>query len=360
MTRSSRSDTPRWRRWLLRVVIGLLALVLIAAAGGGGWLWWKHDEMPRHVRAATRAGFVHRDAVVDGARIHYVEGGSGSKPALLLIHGQGMDWRSYGASLPDLAKDFHVYAVDCFGHGQSAHDPALYNVVAGGAKLVGFVHQVIKSPTIVTGHSSGGVLAAYVAAHGGADVRAVFLEDPPLFMTQLPQARTTWNYVDLATVAHDYLQSGQTDWPLYSWIHQRMWKFFGTSAKDFIDEGVRYHSKHPDRAISVWFAPQFDRMNETLRSYDPRFGDAFYTGTWDSGFDTGATLRAIDVPAVLLQTKVDHDGDILMSAMDEQAAERAVNDVDGMRFVKVETGHEFHEEDPAQFVQILRELAGRS
>ncbi len=31
-----------------------------------------------------------------------------------------------------------------------------------------------------------------------------------------------------------------------------------------------------------------------------------------------------------------------------------------MNLVKVETGHEFHEEDPAQFVQILRELAGRS
>lgn len=349
------------RRWALRIGIGALSLAVVVAAAGGAWLWWTGIALDRDVARARAAGFVERDATVDGARIHYAEGPSNGKPALLLIHGQGMDWRGYAAVLPELARDFHVFAVDAFGHGRSAHDPALYSVVTHGQKLAAFIDQVIGEPAFVSGHSSGGVLAAWVAGYAPDRVRGTLLEDPPLFATAFPRATTTWNYVDLATTCHGFLTSGESDWVAYAWRHQRLWRFFGDSAASFIDEGLTYHREHPGQAIKLWWAPQFNRGNELMLAYDPRFGDAFWTGSWNDGFDEAATLKAIRPPVTLVHTKVQYDDEgILMAAMGEEEASRARGLLVGVQFVKVETGHEFHQEDPAHFVALLREVAKRT
>jgi pimeloyl-ACP methyl ester carboxylesterase len=58
---------------------------------------------------------------------------------------------------------------------------------------------VIGETAVVSGHSSGGLLAVWLAANAPDTVRGVILEDPPLFTTTLPRAEKTWNYVDLAT-----------------------------------------------------------------------------------------------------------------------------------------------------------------
>lgn len=70
----------------------------------------------RLIQKARDAGFVERQVLIDGNVINYAEGPDNG-PALMLIHGQGMEWEDYAKVLPDLAKDFHVFAVDCFGHG---------------------------------------------------------------------------------------------------------------------------------------------------------------------------------------------------------------------------------------------------
>lgn len=349
------------RRILRYGALGLAALVVLGLAGGGGWLWWERTSFDRAMAAVDSAGYVERSAVVDGAQIAYAESpGGADKPPLLLIHGQGGDWKAYADVLPDLARDYHVYALDCFGHGRSAHDPTLYSAAAHGAKLARFVEQVVREPVVVSGHSSGGVLASWLAGHARPWVRGVVLEDPPLFTTQLPRARTTWNWVDLASACHAYLASGETDWVAYAWEHQRMWKLFGDAADGIVKTGLDHHATHPGEPIRAWYVPQFDELNRAMPTYDPRFGDAFYTGSWDAGFDQEATLRAITAPAVLVHTKVAHDTDgVLMAAMGHEEAARARALIRGVEFVKVETGHGFHMEDPDHFVRILRDLRAR-
>lgn len=126
--------------------------------------------------------------------------------------------------------------------------------MAHGEKLAGFVREVIGEPAYVSGHSSGGVLASWLAGHAQPQVRGTLLEDPPLFTTTLPRAATTWNYVDLATTCHGYLASGSTDWAAYQWQHQRMWRFFKGGEKPFIDEGpeaVRGSAARARRALSL-------------------------------------------------------------------------------------------------------------
>lgn len=340
--------------------ITLAGVLALALAGGGTWLWWSHGTHERNMTKVREAGFVEKTATVGGARFAYAEGPDDGRPPLLLIHGQGGDWKAYAMVLPQLTRDYHVFAVDCFGHGTSAHDPELYSANTHGEKLAVFIEQVIGEPAVVSGHSSGGVLAAWLAGNASTLVRGVVLEDPPLFTTQLPRARTTWNWVDLATTCHTYLATGQTDWLAYAWEHQRMWSFFKGSAPAIIQTGLDHHAEHPDEPIRVWYIPQFDELMRPMAQYDPRFGEAFYTGSWDAGLDLEETLGGIEAPATLIHTKVaPNDDGILMAAMGHEEADRARALIDGVEFVKVETGHGFHMEDPARFVDIMHGMRTR-
>jgi len=141
----------------------------------------------------------------------------------------------------------------------------------------------------------------------------------------------------------------------------RMWKFFGEGAERFKRQGLEHYAKHPERPVQIWSLPPM--INESFRAiggYDPRFGDAFYTGTWDENFDHEATLRALDVPAVLIHAnwKYDDDG-ILMAAMDDEDARRARELMSDVEFIRVDSGHGFHWEKPGEFAQILYDLKER-
>lgn len=46
-------------------------------------------------------------------------------------------------ALPKLAESYHVFAVDCFGHRESAHDASLYSCRALGDAIIGFARIAI-------------------------------------------------------------------------------------------------------------------------------------------------------------------------------------------------------------------------
>ena len=94
-----------------------------------------------------------------------------------LIHAQGVDSLSFAKVIKPLSKRFHVYAVDCYGHGGSLHDAAKYNVKDIGDAIIRFVEDVINGEIWLLGHSSGGLIAAYIAAETNWCERLI-LEDP--------------------------------------------------------------------------------------------------------------------------------------------------------------------------------------
>jgi pimeloyl-ACP methyl ester carboxylesterase len=53
-----------------------------------------------------------------------------------------------------------------------------------GNDLVNFIETVIGEPVYVTGNSSGGLLTVWLAANRPDLVKAVVLEDPPLFSSE--------------------------------------------------------------------------------------------------------------------------------------------------------------------------------
>ncbi len=330
---------------------GALATVGLAA---GGYIINNLTYFERNMAAVRRAGFVEKQVTLNGIVLNYSEGPDNGPP-LLLIHGQVVDWQNYARALPGLAAHYHVFAVDCYGHGRSAQVPEKYTAAAMGADFAQFIDEVIGQPAVVSGHSSGGLLAVWLAANAPDLVLGVILEDPPLFTTLLPRAEKSWNYVDLATSAHAFLTSGEEDFVAYNVTHCKFFTLFGDLQPVITQSVLAYRARRPHEPVKIFYLPPV--MNEIFRglnSYDPRFGQAFYDGSWDEGFDHADALAQINVPAVLIHTNWSYDADgVLMAAMDDQDAERARSLIKDVQFLRVDSGHGFHFEKPRDFIQIM-------
>ena len=98
--------------------------------------------------------------------------GRGDAPALVLIHGVGLNADSWGAQIEALDQDFAVHALDLPGHGDSA-------ALGGSPSLSDFsdalteAFAVISQPFGLAGHSLGALIALDLAVRAPNAVRAV-------------------------------------------------------------------------------------------------------------------------------------------------------------------------------------------
>lgn len=314
----------------------------------------------RQARRVAAAGFVEKQVLLNGSTLNYAEGPDNGPP-LLLIHGQISDWRSWSRVLPALSRTHHVFAVDCHGHGGSDRAPHKYRATAAAADMRRFLADVVGAPALVAGHSSGGLIAAVLAADSPEWVRGVALEDPPFFSSVLPAAQKTFNYVALATVAHRFLASGQTDFTAYFLQHSGMWQLFGELAGPLQRSGMRRRRRHPDKPVRfAALPPSFNELFRAADSYDPRFGEAFYDNSFHEGFDHAGTLERIAVPTALMHANWTHDKDgVLLAAMSGADAARARSLLRHATFHRIDSGHSIHFEKRREFVAVLLALTKR-
>ena len=344
------------------IVVGIVAATAIIAV-----FVYRDNNLhaeQRMIERAYSAGFVEKQATVSGATINYAEGPDNG-PALLLVHGQGMEWEDYASVLPKLSAHYHVFAVDCFGHGESEHDPALYSCSVNGDVLIAFAHDVIASPYIVSGHSSGGVLAAYIAANDTDNVSALVLEDPPLFRVTPEEAQEgagTFAWYDGYTVAHSFLQQDEvTAYPVWYAANSYLFGLFGGLQPMLAEQTAAWCAKHPhEHAVNAWVPRSWTRGMYFMDDYDPRFGDAFYDGSWMAGIDQEAMLQAIECPTVFVKTTTDYGDDgVLYAATTDQDAARVRECLAECDYVELKSGHDIHVEHPAVFIDAVDRAASK-
>ena len=113
--------------------------------------------------------FKSRFATVDAYKTHYIEAGEENSERLLLVHGGsndvGMDSYRWYPSIVPLGKQFHVYAIDELGHGQT--DPPrnlddLGHVRVRAEHVIGFIEALDLAPVNLVGQSQGGWIVAYI------------------------------------------------------------------------------------------------------------------------------------------------------------------------------------------------------
>lgn len=112
----------------------------------------------------TSAGWAHREARVNGVRLHYVEAGTG--PLVLLLHGFPEFWYEWRLQIPALAAaGFRVVAPDLRGYGQSEKPRGIcgYRVEVLVADVVGLIRHLGAERASLVGHDWGGVIAWYFA-----------------------------------------------------------------------------------------------------------------------------------------------------------------------------------------------------
>ena len=343
---------------------GIVCAVLVGAAVVGVVVYRDNNlnAEKRIISRAMDAGFVEKQAIVDGATINYAEGPDNG-PALLLVHGQGMEWEDYATVLPQLAKRYHVFAVDCFGHGESSHDPALYTCAGGGDALISFAEQVIGDSYLVSGHSSGGVLAAYVAAHDPGHVKACMLEDPPLFRVTPEEAQEgagTFAWYDGYLVAHGFLQQSDVkDYAAWYAAHSYLFGLFGGLKDMLAKQTAAWCAEHPgEHVVNAWVPREWTRGMYFMNDYDPRFGDAFYDGSWMAGIDQEALLRQIECPVVFLKALTNYGDDgVLYAATTDADVAHIAECVPQCEVISIKSGHDIHVEHPDTFVEAIDKAA---
>ena len=128
-------------------------------------------------------GIVHQpggDGFADGKgiRLHYLEWGSSGQPAVLL-HATGFLARLWGPVAVGLSSRFHVYGYDNRGHGDSER-PGVgsYDWFNLADDLGAFLRALDLPRAVLVGHSSGGAVAAYLAATAPERVAGLALIEP--------------------------------------------------------------------------------------------------------------------------------------------------------------------------------------
>lgn len=100
---------------------------------------------------------------VDGARLHFVDSGSG--PPVVMVHGLGGQMRNFTHSLTALLEhDHRVIVVDRPRSGYSAAAPGTEpNIREQGRLIAAFVEKLGLEKPLLVGHSLGGALALAAA-----------------------------------------------------------------------------------------------------------------------------------------------------------------------------------------------------
>lgn len=282
---------------------------------------------------------------------------------LVLIHAQGVDGLSFEKVMKPLSKKYHIYSIDCYGHGGSLHDASHYNVVDISNAMISFIKDVIKDNVFILGHSSGGLIAAYMASKTEF-CKYLILEDPPFFSSQGEKRKHSFNYIDLSTVCHNFIgQTESRDFVLYYFSNQYAWNFFPEKSREKIQQkmigmAAKYRRKHPNKNLKVMFWPKaalsgFQGMN----NYDPLFGETFFNDSFHCEIPHEDILKNIKCRTIFMKAKTNSSEDgILMAALSEEDVERLSQLIADCRITRFDCGHGIHIEKPKEFIECLMKL----
>ena len=303
----------------------------------------------------------HKYITPDNSTINYYETDSGN-PILLIIHAQSTNSSSYSDVIKELSKRFHLILIDCYGHGKSSHDREKYNIISQGDDLIEFIKYKTDEKISILGHSSGGLIACYVASKSDLCDNLI-LEDPPLFSSVGEKRFNYYNYNDLSTICHNFInQDEEEDFVYYYFMNQYMWNFFPENSRDKIRSkscasALKYRKKHPDKPLKVRFWPKkFLEAFNGMEEYDPYFGENFYNDTFNCNIDYDKLLSEISCKTLFMKanTKIGDD-DIIMGALTDEDLQRVTDLIKNITVEYFDCGHGIHNEKKKEFVKSVIE-----
>jgi pimeloyl-ACP methyl ester carboxylesterase len=122
--------------------------------------------------------YTDRYVTVSGLRLHYLDWGADTKPAMILLHGISKHAHTFDHIAADFARDYHVLAVDMRGHGDSDWSPEGAYLVEDYVKdIEGLVRQLGIRRATLHGNSTGGRVVQVFAGMHPDLVERLIVED---------------------------------------------------------------------------------------------------------------------------------------------------------------------------------------
>ncbi|HEY5033170.1 MAG TPA: alpha/beta hydrolase [Actinomycetes bacterium] len=291
-------------------------------------------------------------------RMNYATAGEPNRPALLLVPAQTESWWGYEQAMGLLAEHFHVFAVDLRGQGRSTRTPGRYTLDNMGNDLVRFIDLVIGRPTVVSGNSSGGVLAAWLAAYAKPDqLRGAVCEDPPLFSSETNPACGQSIRQGIGPVFAVFNKWLGDQWSVGDW----------TGLQAAIPTELPTYVLMALQRMQIGAPPDPSAPNEppqNMKEYDPEWARSFWTGLASAGCDHLNMLASVTVPILLTHhfREIDPVTGGLMGAVSDQQVARARELVTaaGQPFDVVDQpdmAHAMHAHEPQQFTATIVDWA---
>ena len=278
--------------------------------------------------------------------MNYAVAGSEESPALLLIPSQTESWWGFEKAMAILEKEFQVYAVDLRGQGRSTWTPCRYTIDNMGNDLVRFIASVIQRPVIVSGNSSGGILAGWLSAFAmPKQIRAVHCEDAPFFASEFNPR-----------YGHSIRQAAGPIFDLYARFLGDQWRI-----GDWV--GL-LEARRLDPNPIVRMVPMAESVPQNLKEYDPEWGRVFVQGTVAASCPNDALLSQVKTPMLFthhMRALEPKTGALLGAISDFQAAKvgELVSGA-GQLFKYVDAPdaqHSMHHSDAERYVEILTRWA---
>ena len=132
--------------------------------------------------------------------LNYAEGPANGPP-LVLLHGLGRRWQVFMPVIPALSLRWHIFAPDLRGHGKSSRAVRGYFGPKYSEDVACLLRERVSAPAVVFGHSLGGMLGMWVAAHHPELVRALVLGDNMIIVRQLKNPMYTTLFAGLRDLA---------------------------------------------------------------------------------------------------------------------------------------------------------------
>ena len=311
----------------------------------------------------SELGYQERRFNTGEVELNYVVGPNRG-PALVLIPAQTGIWESYHKVMPALAQKFQVYVVEVRGHGQSSWTPGNYSWASVGGDLAVFLKQVVQRPAWVSGNSSGGILALWLAANVPELVAGIVLEDAPVFSVEMPRFKEEDRFVyqglehlvaALGDLEHrdlaDYLR-GQVLPVNEGRRVKRMPDWFVNWLSGVIR---RYQAAHPGQPVDIrWFPATVRILFKSISTFDPDFARAFVDGRFYAGLDHAEALRRVRCPVLVLHADwFRHPRFGLVGAMDDRDAARIQALVPQAQYRRIAANHVIHAFKPRAFVEAV-------
>ncbi|HSZ60613.1 MAG TPA: alpha/beta hydrolase [Terriglobales bacterium] len=239
------------------------------------------------------------------AQLNYAEGPANGPP-LVLLHGLGRRWQVFLPLISALSQRWHIFAPDLRGHGKSSRVARGYHGPQYSGDIANLLRERVGAPAVIFGHSLGGMLAMWLAAHHPELARALILGDNRIIV-------------------------GQTHHPMYKALFSGLRDLArkGASIDDIADGIGKIELPRPgsDAAsaeiITISQLPGNDKAYLTrwarcVQQADPDTYDMVLDGSSLEGWDGETVLRGINCPTLLLQGTKELGG--LMSHADVELA----------------------------------------